>query len=74
MKVLDAFQEDGWPDRIDDPLSPSKDQQRLHETIASLNENMALPLVHFRADGTGQGIVWEATSQEPPRDGNEIPF
>ena len=74
VKVLDAFQEDGWPDRIDDPLSPSKDQQRLHETIASLNENMALPLVHFRADGTGQGIVWEATYQEPPRDGNRIPF
>ncbi|MBU4270582.1 MAG: hypothetical protein KKE86_16925 [Planctomycetes bacterium] len=57
VRVLDAFQEDGWPDRIDDPLDPSKNQQRLHETIKRLNDN--LETIRFRADGTGQGIVWE---------------
>ncbi|MBU4400999.1 MAG: hypothetical protein KKE86_16920, partial [Planctomycetes bacterium] len=40
VRVLDAFQEDGWPNRIDDPLDPSKNQQRLHETIKRLNDNL----------------------------------
>lgn len=73
VSVLDAFEEEGWPNRIDDPLSPSKDQQRLHETIRRLNDNLAV--IRFRADGTGTGIVWEelatdnckGTAQEPHR-------
>jgi len=77
--ILDAFQEENWPDRIDDPLSPSKEQQRLHEAIKRLNNN--LEMIRFRADGTGQGILWELiapvselTAPESPREGNDIPF
>jgi len=33
--VLDAFQEEGWPRRIDNPLTDSSD--RLRETVRSLN-------------------------------------
>ena len=51
VKVLDAFQEEGWPSRIDDPLDPSKDQQRLHETIKRLNDN--LETIRFRAIWNG---------------------
>jgi hypothetical protein len=72
VRVLDAFQEDGWPDRIDDPLAPSKNQQRLHETIKRLNDN--LDVIRFRSDGTGQGIVWELTAPEPPQESLERPF
>ena len=57
VKVLDAFEEEGWPVRIDDPLDPSKNQQRLHECIKRLNDK--LEDIRFSADGTGQGIRWK---------------
>ena len=60
IPVLDSFQRAGWPVRIDDPLAdpkaPSKDVQRLHETIKSLNKN--IELIEFHADGRGKGITW----------------
>jgi len=61
-RVLLAFEEEKWVERVDDPLSPvpglvSKD--RLRRTIDALNDGHALPrIVKFRGDGTGQGIRW----------------
>ena len=63
--VLAAFQEEDWPVRIDDPLSPKPDQDpkcRLHDTINSLNRNQKRPLVRFLGDGSGQGVRWEFVS------------
>jgi hypothetical protein len=60
-RVLAAFQEEGWPRRIDDPLPPSPDldpKRRLHETISSLNRNLLRPWIRFHGDGTGQGVRW----------------
>ncbi len=57
VRILDAFQEDGWPDRIDDPLPGGTDSQRLREAVRTLNQD--LEKIRFRADGTGTGIVWE---------------
>lgn len=60
--VLCAFQEEGWPDRIDDPLPPQPEQnskRRLADTIKCLNRKQANELIHFRGDGTGEGVVWE---------------
>ena len=60
--VLDAFQEEGWPPSIDDPLPPSPDLQpkrRLHDTIKCLNLNQVQALIRFRGDGTGQRVLWE---------------
>lgn len=60
--VLTAFEEEGWPSRIDDPLpvEPEQDpKRRLHDTIKCLNRKQERPLLHFRGDGTGEGIVWE---------------
>jgi hypothetical protein len=62
--VLAAFQEEGWPHRIDDPIPPQPDQEskrRLHDTINSLNRNQRTPLVRFLGDGSGQGVRWEPT-------------
>ncbi len=60
--ILAAFEEEGWPVRIDDPLPPHSEQEpkrRLHDAIASLNRNQRHPLIHFLGDGSGQGIRWE---------------
>jgi hypothetical protein len=63
--ILAAFEEEGWPPRIDDPLPPQPDQdakRRLSDTIKCLNRKQQHPLVHFRGDGTGEGVVWEAVA------------
>ena len=64
-RILAAFEEDGWPVHLDDPLSPVSDQdpkRRLHDTINSLNRSQKNPLIRFVGDGSGQGIRWEFAS------------
>jgi len=64
VSILTAFEEEGWPLRVDDPLPPQVDmeaKQRLHDTIKSLNRNQKRQLILFRGDGTGQGVRWELT-------------
>jgi hypothetical protein len=59
--VLIAFEEDGWPNRIDDPLPPRNEQdpkQRLHDTIKCLNRRQINSLIRFKGDGTGKGVLW----------------
>ena len=60
--IISAFEEEGWPPRIDDPLPPQPEQdpkRRLHDTINSLNRNQKSFLLRFLGDGSGQGIRWE---------------
>ena len=60
--ILAAFEEEDWPARIDDPLPPHPEQdskRRLSDTIRCLNRKQIDPLIHFRGDGTGEGILWE---------------
>jgi hypothetical protein len=60
--VLSAFEEEGWPHRIDDPIPPQLDidpKRRLHDTINSLNRCQKAPLMRFLGDGSGQGVRWE---------------
>jgi hypothetical protein len=60
--ILEAFEEDGWPPRIDDPLPrhPSLNaKRRLHETITTLNRHHKHRLVRFLGDGSGEGVRWE---------------
>lgn len=62
--VLAAFEEEGWPERINDPLVPAPEiaiKERLGDTIRSLNRNQLEPLIRFRGDGTGKGVLWELT-------------
>ena len=62
--ILSCFQESGWPVRIDDPLPPQAEQdskRRLSDTIKCLNRKQVAPLMHFRGDGTGEGVIWERT-------------
>ena len=64
--ILNAFEEEGWPPRIDDPLPPHPNidpKRRLHDTIKSLNRNQRDPRLRFRGDGTGQGVRWDARNE-----------
>jgi hypothetical protein len=60
--ILAAFEEEGWPAHIDDPL-PSDGycdpKQRLHDTIKRLNRHQVNHLIRFRGDGCGCGVRWE---------------
>jgi hypothetical protein len=59
--VLDTFQDDGWPDRIDNPLSGGRAEAsaRKNEAINTLNDHVVDYSIRFKADGTGEGILWE---------------
>jgi len=60
--VLAAFEEEGWPPRIDDPLPPEPHidpKRRLQDTIKSLNRSQKKQIVRFMGDGSGQGVRWE---------------
>lgn len=60
--VLAAFEEEGWPVKIDDPLPPQPmldPKRRLNDTIKCLNRKQKNHVLHFRSDGTGEGVVWE---------------
>ncbi len=60
--VLNAFQEEGWPRFVDDPLTPlpnRQPKQRLRDTIKCLNLNQITRAIRFRGDGTGQRVAWE---------------
>lgn len=60
--ILSAFEEEGWPLRIDDPLPqlPELDpKRRLSDTIKCLNRKQVNAVIHFHGDGTGEGVTWE---------------
>lgn len=64
--ILTAFEEMGWPDRIDDPL-PITDgisqKDRLHDTIKCLNRKRLFKSIRFTGDGTGQGVCWRRSDE-----------
>lgn len=65
--VLMAFEEEGWPPRIDDPLPPLAQldpRRRLHDTIKALNRKQKSTLVRFMGDGSGEGIRWEFIARQ----------
>lgn len=67
--ILTAFDEDGWPSRIDDPLPPDSrhdPKERLHDVIKKLNRAQAEPLIRFHGDGTGTGVMWELLDSGNP--------
>ncbi len=59
--VLSAFQEEGWPSRVDDPLPPAEGvviKERLKFTIRRLNAAQIERRMHFFGDGTGEAVCW----------------
>jgi len=68
--ILQAFQEEGWPHCIDDPLPPNKAcdvKGRLLATIKSLNRNQIAALILFHGNGRGFQVYWEPVSKPERR-------
>ncbi|WP_145086538.1 hypothetical protein [Anatilimnocola aggregata] len=58
--ILTAFEEEGWPDFILDPLPQSGEvdrRDRLQSSIKSLNRHQSNHLIRFRGNG-GNRIFW----------------
>jgi hypothetical protein len=72
--VLTAFEECGWPRRMDDPLP--RGAERLRETVKSLNRGQHWPALRFTVEADGRGLRWvavepgllarELSPQKPP--------
>ncbi len=61
-RILNAFQDNGWPRKISDPLDVDPKicpKRRLHDTIKCLNRKQLCGAIKFRGDGTGQGVLLE---------------
>lgn len=61
--ILQAFEEQEWPPRINDPLPghPELDtRQRLADAVRGLNNN---DLLLFELDGTSEGILWKPRTE-----------
>lgn len=59
--ILSVFQEESWPEFIDDPLPPLEDlepHRRLQATVKSLNRRQVNKLIRFRGNG-GMKVFWE---------------
>jgi hypothetical protein len=55
--ILNAFQEDKWPIRIDSPLPRRTDSRKLREAVRSLKHG--LTGLDFICDGKGEGVQWQ---------------
>jgi hypothetical protein len=67
--ILAVFQEEGWPARIDSPLSPplhEDGKRRLHDTITRLNRHQQHRLIRFRSDSNGEGVRWAIVTKATP--------
>ncbi|OAI47465.1 hypothetical protein AYO44_09545 [Planctomycetaceae bacterium SCGC AG-212-F19] len=63
--ILSAFEEEGWPNHIDDPLPPLRDvcpKRRLNDAIWCLNRNQNRRLIRFAGNGNGRGLRWGRVS------------
>ncbi len=59
--ILSAFQEEGWPQYIDDPLPGNRGinpKTRLNDAIYRLNRKQLTCLIRFHTNGTGSGVHW----------------
>jgi hypothetical protein len=73
--VLSAFEEEGWPAYIDDPL-PMKSKivpkQRLHNAITRLNGSQLVPILRFHGNGNGDAIGWQLLPRHALHEANGI--
>jgi hypothetical protein len=67
IRLLDAFQEQGWPDMIEDPFPGfqrvDRNPQRLSDTIKSLKKN--LQMIDFHMYGDGRHVCWKVVGPKP---------
>ncbi len=62
--ILASFEEEGWPEQIDDPLRPSPDQDapsRLRSAVNNLNRGLHRSFFRFGVCGLGTAVCWRVT-------------
>ncbi|NOX53497.1 MAG: hypothetical protein GXP27_03495 [Planctomycetes bacterium] len=62
IRVLEAFEEEDWPEWVFDPLPPVarvNSKRRLHDTINRLNRGQLVAILRFCGDGTGTRVGWQ---------------
>lgn len=72
--ILGVFEEEGWPEHIDDPLPVSAGidaQTRLHDVINRLNGKQTNRLLRFHGNGNGTGVSWELRDSDLPPEARE---
>jgi len=63
VAILDSFESDGWPRRIDDPITSGGDSSTRRRTIESLSKGMKA--IRFFCAGDGEGFCWEERPAKP---------
>jgi hypothetical protein len=67
--VLAAFENDGWPSCIPDPMPAAEAidaKRRLHDTINRLNRCHQWRAIRFGGNGIGSGICWRRIADTGP--------
>jgi hypothetical protein len=68
--ILSAFQEAGWPESIDDPLTGEigiNPKTRLNDAIYRLNHKQLARLIRFHVNGNGSSVHWSLCARQPTR-------
>jgi|GEM_PF-2147989 len=67
--ILSVFEEEGWPEWIDDPLPIAKNiqpKQRLKDAVKSLNRQQKNSVLHFYGDFVNGRIQWKLAPPDRP--------
>lgn len=65
--ILAAFEEEGWPIQIDDPIpggSPVDSANRRHDAVKRLNRNIRIPKIKFRDHVSREAVSWTIWPQK----------
>jgi hypothetical protein len=65
--ILAAFQEEGWPARIDSPIPGAfghDSTAQLHDAVKRLNQQHPR-FIRFECDGSGEGVMWRMRKRAP---------
>jgi hypothetical protein len=75
-RILAAFEEEAWPDVIDDPLPMKAEivpKRRLNNVIVRLNGGQIVPLLRFHGIGNGEAIGWHLRTSPLTHDASGVP-
>ena len=60
VRILDEFEDFGWPPRIDDPFGTGGKDDRRRRAVETMNNGMLNKSMRFECDGDGTGFIWRA--------------
>jgi hypothetical protein len=67
VRILDEFEDFGWPPRIEDPFGEGGKDDRRRRAVETLNNGMLKQSMWFECDGDGTGFIWRASPRRPAK-------